>query len=114
MAERGRPRRGRIEKKGTFVCENCGLSTPFHSFGQTCPFAKSLVLLEEAFVARDPFNPDPQPLILGSQCTACRRVVCVSSSCSVFYTKRFCIECVKKNLDEFPKEIQQELAKSQQ
>ena len=76
-------------------------------------------------MARDPFRADPQPLILGSHCSSCGRVVCVSSvslsrpgvcvcvrfsflqTCSVFYTKRFCADCVKSNLKEFPKEIQQ-------
>ena len=35
------------------------------------------------------------------------RAACLHQSCSVFYTKRFCIDCVRSNLDEFPKEIQQ-------
>lgn len=31
--------------------------------------------------------------------------------CSLFYTKRFCMECVNKHLDQFPHQIQAELAK---
>lgn len=28
-------------------------------------------------------------------------------NCSLFYTKRFCLHCVKKNLKEFPAEIKE-------
>lgn len=36
-------------------------------------------LLEESYVMKDPFSPDKQHfLILGSRCSACGRLVCVS------------------------------------
>lgn len=31
--------------------------------------------------------------------------------CSLFYTRRFCLPCVRENLDQFPQQIQVELAK---
>lgn len=34
--------------------------------------------------------------------------------CSLFYTKRFCMQCVTKHLDQFPHQIQAELAKKKQ
>lgn len=34
--------------------------------------------------------------------------------CSLFYTKRFCMQCVNKHLDQFPHQIQAELAKKKQ
>ena len=36
-------RRGPVRKKGTFVCEKCNFSTPYHSFGRNCPFSSSVV-----------------------------------------------------------------------
>ena len=35
----------------------------------------------------------------------CNRSVCISQKCSLFYTKRFCITCVKENWSKFPPEI---------
>ena len=68
-------------------------------------------LLEDAYLTRDPFSSAPHPLILGSHCSSCSKVVCVSPVCSVFYTKRFCTDCVLANQDEFPPQIQ-EVSKS--
>ncbi|KAG8579867.1 hypothetical protein GDO81_011078 [Engystomops pustulosus] len=69
-------------------------------------------LLEECYVMRDPFLPDKDKfLILGSPCSLCGRVVCVGADCSLFYSKRFCLPCVTKNIDSFPAEIQQDLDK---
>ncbi|MEQ2217114.1 hypothetical protein XENOCAPTIV_019884 [Xenoophorus captivus] len=70
------------------------------------------MLLEECFVAKDPFSPDKEKfLVLGSTCSVCSMCVC---DCSLFYTKRFCIECVNKHLGQFPQQIQAELAKKKQ
>ncbi|KAL5463517.1 hypothetical protein EMCRGX_G032417 [Ephydatia muelleri] len=100
-----------LSKKGLFTCNKCGLSTSFYYFGRNWPFSKSLITLEDAYIARDPFSSDPTPLILGSHCVSCNSSVCVSPSCSVFYTKRFCVDCVQENWEEFPTEIQQEVLK---
>lgn len=98
--------------RGMFMCEICGMSTPFTFFGQKPPNTRAIVLLEESYVLKDPFSPDKDKfIILGSSCTLCRKVVCVGTDCSLFYTKRFCLSCVRENLDQFPQQIQAELAK---
>ena len=35
------------------------------------------------------------------------RFLAFLQNCSLFYTKRFCLPCVQKNITEFPNEIQQ-------
>ncbi|XP_072001440.1 cysteine-rich DPF motif domain-containing protein 1 isoform X2 [Engystomops pustulosus] len=98
--------------KGLFECKLCGLAVPYTYFGQKPPNTQSIVLLEECYVMRDPFLPDKDKfLILGSPCSLCGRVVCVGADCSLFYSKRFCLPCVTKNVDSFPTEIQQDLDK---
>ncbi|XP_071780560.2 cysteine-rich DPF motif domain-containing protein 1 [Centroberyx gerrardi] len=99
----------------TFTCQLCGLSTPFTYHGQKPPNTRAIVLLEECFVTKDPFSPDKEKfLVLGSNCSLCSSSVCVGSDCSLFYTKRFCMQCVNKHLDQFPPQIQAELAKKKQ
>uniref|UniRef100_A0A3B4BMG2 Cysteine-rich DPF motif domain-containing protein 1 n=1 Tax=Periophthalmus magnuspinnatus TaxID=409849 RepID=A0A3B4BMG2_9GOBI len=95
-----------------FVCELCGLSSPFSYYGQKPPNTRAIVLLEECFVTKDPFSPDKEKfLILGSTCSVCSKCVCAGADCSLFYTKRFCVQCVNKHLDQFPHQIRAELAK---
>ncbi|XP_051247871.1 cysteine-rich DPF motif domain-containing protein 1 isoform X2 [Dicentrarchus labrax] len=99
----------------TFTCQLCGLSSPFTYYGQKPPNTRAIVLLEECFVTRDPFSPDREKfLVLGSSCSLCSVCVCAGSDCSLFYTKRFCMQCVNKHLDQFPQQIQAELAKKKQ
>ncbi|XP_051247870.1 cysteine-rich DPF motif domain-containing protein 1 isoform X1 [Dicentrarchus labrax] len=122
----------------TFTCQLCGLSSPFTYYGQKPPNTRAIVLLEECFVTRDPFSPDREKfLVLGSSCSLCSVCVCAGSAqctsvgmlppggtndsspdkecdCSLFYTKRFCMQCVNKHLDQFPQQIQAELAKKKQ
>ncbi|XP_075066436.1 cysteine-rich DPF motif domain-containing protein 1 isoform X2 [Mixophyes fleayi] len=98
--------------KGIFECQLCKLSVPYTYFGQKPPNMKSVILLEECYIMMDPFTPDKEKfLILGSQCSVCKKVVCVDTECSLFYSKRFCLPCVTKNKDAFPEEIQQDLDK---
>ncbi|CAL8282399.1 unnamed protein product [Boreogadus saida] len=98
--------------QNTFTCELCGLSTPFTYFGQKPPNTRAIVLLEECFVTKDPFSPDKERfLVLGSNCSLCGSSACVGSNCSLFYTARFCMRCVNKNLHQFPGPIQKELGK---
>lgn len=95
-----------------FVCDLCGLNSPFTYYGQKPPNTRAIVLLEECFVTKDPFSPDKEKfLILGSTCSLCNKCVCVGADCSLFYTKRFCLQCVNKHLDQFPDQIRAELAK---
>ncbi|XP_052681011.1 cysteine-rich DPF motif domain-containing protein 1-like [Crassostrea angulata] len=97
--------------KDVFVCENCNFSVSFDYFGRKPPFARSYVLMEEAYVMKDPFSEERGFITLGSSCNICRAKVCLSQNCSLFYTKRFCLRCVKKNLKEFPAEIKEEMTK---
>ncbi|XP_042562865.1 cysteine-rich DPF motif domain-containing protein 1 [Clupea harengus] len=102
----------RVEGGAIFTCETCSLSTPFTYFGQKPPNTRAIVLLEESYVLKDPFSPDREKfIVLGSSCTVCSKVVCVGTECSLFYTRRFCLPCVRENLDQFPQQIQVELAK---
>ncbi len=78
-------------------------------------------LLEQVYLLRDPFiaikdkdkNKDDQTkissVIIGSTCSVCSRPVCVHSDCSLFYTRRFCLKCLAKYRDEFPREILDEI-----
>jgi len=77
-------------------------------------------LLENVYLLRDPFvaikeNKDKDnetkfsSLIIGSTCSVCSRPVCVHSDCSLFYTRRFCLKCLAKYRDEFPREILDEI-----
>ncbi|NXX66600.1 CDPF1 protein, partial [Spizella passerina] len=77
-------------------------------------------LLEEAYDMRDPFNPDKDKfLIIRSHCSLGSRAVCVGTekllfslqNCSLFYSKSFCLPCVKENLKAFPLEIQEDTDK---
>ncbi|XP_062599587.1 cysteine-rich DPF motif domain-containing protein 1-like [Saccostrea cucullata] len=65
--------------------------------------------MEEAFVVKDPFSADGGMITLGSSCCICGARVCLSQGCSLFYTKRFCLTCVKRNMKEFPMEITEKL-----
>ncbi|XP_041934786.1 cysteine-rich DPF motif domain-containing protein 1 [Alosa pseudoharengus] len=98
--------------RGMFTCETCDLSTPFTYYGQKPPNTRAIVLLEESYVLKDPFSPNRDKfIVLGAKCTLCSKVVCIGTDCSLFYTKRFCLPCVRENLDQFPQQIQAELAK---
>ncbi|XP_030711498.1 cysteine-rich DPF motif domain-containing protein 1 isoform X4 [Globicephala melas] len=112
---------------GVFECQLCALTAPYSYVGQQPPGAQSVAglghsahrhhflsrsLLEESYVMRDPFTPNKDRfLILGSRCSVCGRLVCVGPDCSLFYSKRFCLPCVRENIDAFPQEIQQDLEK---
>ncbi|CAF1097034.1 unnamed protein product [Rotaria sordida] len=76
-------------------------------------------LIEKVYLLRDPFvaikdkdkvdQTKLPSLIIGSTCSVCSRPVCVHSDCSLFYTRRFCLKCVAKYRDEFPREILDEI-----
>ncbi|NXR39990.1 CDPF1 protein, partial [Zosterops hypoxanthus] len=70
-------------------------------------------LVEEAYVMKDPFTPDKDKfLIAESDCSLCSRAVCVGTvSNKLFYSKSFCLPCVKENLKTFPLEIQEDMDK---
>ncbi|XP_069101171.1 cysteine-rich DPF motif domain-containing protein 1-like [Argopecten irradians] len=97
------------EKVKTFICKNCDFSSSYHYFGTKPPFVKSILLLEEAYVKKDPFSSEGGMITLGSHCHHCKLSVCCSPNCSLFYSKRFCLGCVGQNIEEFPREIQQDI-----
>ncbi|XP_058273450.1 cysteine-rich DPF motif domain-containing protein 1 [Hemibagrus wyckioides] len=97
---------------GTFTCELCELSTEYTFYGRKPPNTRAIGFLEDCYGMRDPFTPNKDKfLILGSKCSLCKKTVCVGTDCSIFYTKRFCLPCVRKNLEQFPEQIQIEIAK---
>ncbi|XP_061178858.1 cysteine-rich DPF motif domain-containing protein 1-like [Saccostrea echinata] len=102
---------GEEKAKEVFVCQNCKFSAHYDYFGRKPPFSKSFVLMEEAYVVKDPFSADGGMITLGSSCSCCGARVCLSQGCSLFYTKCFCLTCVKRNMKEFPSEIIEELTK---
>ncbi|KAM7055779.1 LOW QUALITY PROTEIN: cysteine-rich DPF motif domain-containing protein 1 [Acridotheres tristis] len=160
-----------VQTPGEFRCELCELSAPYTYYGQTPPNSTSVVLLEKAYVMKDPITPDKDKfLIVGSHCSLCTRAVCVGKlkvqrsknlskaiekvriislywlcfllvldpnmekrwllekkggkrgsfnpycspqqkDCSLFYSKSFCLPCVKENLNAFPLEIKEDMDK---
>lgn len=97
---------------GVFECQLCSLTAPYSYIGQKPPDTQSVIILEESYIMKDPFTIDRDRfLILGSRCSLCGRQVCVGPDCSLFYSKRFCLPCVRENIDAFPQEIQQDLEK---
>jgi hypothetical protein len=76
-------------------------------------------LLEQVYLLRDPFvaikDKDKEDqtklssLIIGATCSVCSCPVCVHADCSLFYTRRFCLKCLAKYRDEFPREILDEI-----
>ncbi|NWT57329.1 CDPF1 protein, partial [Erythrocercus mccallii] len=69
-------------------------------------------LLEEAYIMKDPFTPDKDKfLITGSHCSLCSRAMCVGTDCSLFYSKCFCLHCVKEKLKAFTLKIQEDMDK---
>nr|XP_035129104.1 cysteine-rich DPF motif domain-containing protein 1 isoform X2 [Callithrix jacchus] len=97
---------------GVFECELCALTAPYSYVGRKPPNTQSMVLLEESYVMKDPFTSEKgRFLVLGSHCSLCGRLVCVGPECSLFYSKRFCLPCVRENISAFPQEIRQDLEK---
>ncbi|XP_046548757.1 cysteine-rich DPF motif domain-containing protein 1-like isoform X1 [Haliotis rubra] len=95
------------EEEKEFICSNCNFKAKYNYHGTKPPFLKSLILLEEAYVMKDPFSTEGGLVTLGAQCSLCNKPVCIATDCSLFFTKRFCLGCVTDHLDEFPKEIRQ-------
>ena len=104
-----------FEKKIQFQCSSCGLCEMCHYFGSSPPFVKkSLEFTEDCYVMLDPFTPyNPKSansfIVLGGECSECRVTVCVE--CSVYFTRRFCINCAQYNINEFPSDVQSKIVK---
>jgi hypothetical protein len=80
---------------------------------------ETVILMEKCFICDDPFSQlkAANYLILGSKCSVCSHLVCMSSECSFFYYKRrFCLKCASAFIqdtdsNEFPIELKSELIK---
>lgn len=97
-----------------FKCELCNLDEVYEYFGKSPPWGTRTCLLENAYVMRDPFSAfhKKQILILGAKCSLCEIDVCVGSTCSLFFSKRFCKNCAFKNKTYFPTQVQMKINKN--
>ncbi|XP_071407621.1 cysteine-rich DPF motif domain-containing protein 1 isoform X2 [Pithys albifrons albifrons] len=78
-----------VEATGEFECQLCGLTAPCMYYGPKPPNSPSIVILEEAYVMKDPFTPDKDKfIILGSHCSLCNRSMCVGTHLLVKDKKR--------------------------
>ncbi|XP_052059916.1 cysteine-rich DPF motif domain-containing protein 1-like [Mytilus californianus] len=100
-----------MEENKRFVCHSCKFSSAYHYYGTKPNFAKNIILMEDSYLCKDPFSTEGGFITLGSHCSMCQLSVCCSMECSLFYTKRFCIDCVKSKIGKFPQEIQQEISR---
>ncbi|XP_060759214.1 cysteine-rich DPF motif domain-containing protein 1 [Neoarius graeffei] len=101
-----------MDASEVFTCEVCEFSTAYTFYGRKPPKTRNIGLLEDCYGISDPFTPSKDKfLILGSKCSLCNKTVCVGTDCSIFYTKRFCLQCVRENLGQFPEQIQIEIEK---
>lgn len=113
MAEKQEPKSTDSERK-IFTCSKCKFSSSYFYYGKTPPNAKDVGLLESAYVIKDPFTPDTHHrsfICLGSHCSYCSQPICMDKTCSYFYQKRFCVDCISKFILEFPQQVQKELKK---
>ncbi|EDO48837.1 predicted protein [Nematostella vectensis] len=97
------------ENERVFACSLCDFNCRYEYFGNKPPFSQAVLLLEKAYVIKDPFSPNKVHLTIGGVCCLCSKNVCIGQNCSIFYTKRFCVPCVKDNIADFPSEIQSEV-----
>jgi len=102
------------EERPTFRCAACGLTEGYDYFGrQPRKFLKSIMFLEDCYVLEDPFGSGlgseeeggDRFIVLGGHCCVCDARVCQGAACSVFYTKRFCVSCVRQHAQKFPPEV---------
>ncbi|XP_022095911.1 cysteine-rich DPF motif domain-containing protein 1-like [Acanthaster planci] len=100
-----------MSREFLFQCFLCDFKSPYDYFGRKPPFVKSVRLIDKAYVLKDPFAPEGRHITVGSHCSVCEQAVCAGQDCSLFYTRWFCLPCVKKNINEFPQEILQEVEK---
>ena len=75
---------------------------------------KSLEFSEDIYVMLDPFSPySPKSansfIVLGAECSECRTTVCVE--CSIYFTRRFCVNCAQYNINDFPSDVQSRIVK---
>ena len=95
-----------IKDSKYFECAQCKLKYKYEMFSNYKDKKTNICILEDVYYMKDPFEHVLSiPLILGGTCSHCNITVCVNPKCSVFYSKRFCSTCFKKNIDNFPEEL---------
>lgn len=98
-----------VEPSKYFECNECQTKYKYDDMSKFKGKKANLHLLEGVYYMKDPFEPVHDiPLILGGVCSVCSSTVCVSQKCSVFYTKRFCKQCFKRDVDHFPEEVKKQ------
>lgn len=99
---------------GIVSCSYCNFEEQYHYKGKKPPFARSFVFLEEGYIIKDPFSPPDkrQCLLIAGDCSMCGKAVCCSSDCSLFYVKRYCVLCARKNSAYFPPQVINKITKS--
>ena len=108
-------RRDLLERDVQFCCARCGLSEMCQYHGRKPQFVRNgLEFSEDCYVMLDPFTPyrSKAPnnfLVLGSDCAGCGETVCVE--CSLYFTKRICMQCAQFNINEFPSEVQKRVVR---
>ncbi|XP_011329720.1 cysteine-rich DPF motif domain-containing protein 1 [Ooceraea biroi] len=88
-----------------FTCSICNLKERYDYKGARPPFARQLLYSEDCYVMKDPFSPPNKGeiLVVGADCSKCKRAVC--STCSIYYARRFCLECASGELQNLPLQL---------
>lgn len=96
------------EPAPVFICSNCSLKQSYDYKGCNPPFAKNICTIDESYIMKDPFSPSNKNefLILGADCSICKKSVCVATNCSIFFKNTFCKKCAIKQKDLYPERLQ--------
>eukprot|EP00916_Digyalum_oweni_P002280 GHVL01004159.1.p1 GENE.GHVL01004159.1~~GHVL01004159.1.p1 ORF type:complete len:120 (-),score=11.83 GHVL01004159.1:118-477(-) len=99
--------------RGVFCCTYCNFEVPYDYFGEKPKYDhERLQYLEPVFALRSPFSgATSRSIAVGALCCECGRQVCLQESCSIFFTKRFCRDCIVNNRDAFPPAERREILK---
>ena len=80
-----------------FICELCNLKENYHYYGKRPRFCRRVQFLEDCYIMKDPFSAygsnNYNVLVLGGDCSHCHKSVC--QTCSIYYSKRYCKDCIK-------------------
>ncbi|XP_067616503.1 cysteine-rich DPF motif domain-containing protein 1 [Eurosta solidaginis] len=117
--DRGKSQNVDRTPKIDFQCTSCSMREMVHYYGKSPPFVYGLRVVEDSFIVRDPFQPPPMRwkpkaeyfVLMGAKCSMCKNVVCKRVECSFYYTRTYCLNCAKININKFPIEAQAKLRK---
>ncbi|KAJ8952584.1 hypothetical protein NQ318_004131 [Aromia moschata] len=99
-----------------FQCASCPFKEKYEYFGRNPTQLKNYILLEDAYLIEDPFQPPKQGkvIVLGAHCLKCKKGVCKDVNCSLYYGGTYCVQCAKNNIQCFPSVVQEKLNKINQ